>query len=71
MRQFAHEGNATSRSPGADAGTLLRDSSAASSTILIVEDETVVSFFIRTLFEERGRRVAVAETAAEAVTKKR
>jgi CheY-like chemotaxis protein len=35
--------------------------------ILIVEDETVVSFFIRTLCEERGLRVAVAETAAEAL----
>lgn len=35
--------------------------------ILIVEDETVVSLFIRTLCEERGLQVAVAETAAEAL----
>jgi CheY-like chemotaxis protein len=67
MRQSTHEGNATSRPPVADANPLLRASSAAPSTILIVEDEIVVSFFIRTLFEERGRRVAVAETAAEAL----
>lgn len=65
MRQSTHEGNATSRPPGAD--TLLESPSATASTILIVEDETVVSFFIQTLFEERGLRVAVAETAAEAL----
>jgi Response regulator containing CheY-like receiver, AAA-type ATPase, and DNA-binding domains len=45
----------------------MHESSAAASTILIVEDEIVVSFFIRTLFEERGLRVAVAFTAAEAL----
>ncbi|HKR33410.1 MAG TPA: response regulator [Steroidobacteraceae bacterium] len=45
----------------------MHESSAAASTILIVEDEIVVSFFIRTLFEERGLRVAVASTAAEAL----
>lgn len=67
MRQFTHEGNATSRPPGVDADSLLQGSSAAASTILIVEDEMVVSFFIRTLFEDRGRRVAVAATAAEAL----
>lgn len=38
------------------------------STVLIVEDEIIVSFFMRTLFEERGLQVAVAETAAEALT---
>ena len=41
------------------------DGTAAAGTVLIVEDEIVVSFFIRTLFEERGLRVAVASTAAE------
>ena len=35
--------------------------------VLIVEDEIVVSFFMRTLFEERGLQVASAATAAEAV----
>jgi CheY-like chemotaxis protein len=45
----------------------MHESAAAASTILIVEDEIVVSFFIRTLFEERGLRVAVASTAAEAL----
>lgn len=40
---------------------------AAASTVLVVEDEIVVSFFIRTLFEERGLRVASAATAGEAL----
>lgn len=39
----------------------------AQSTVLIVEDEIVVSFFMRTLFEERGLQVAVAETGAQAL----
>jgi len=65
MRQSTHEENSGSRPLGADA--LMHESSAAASTILIVEDEIVVSFFIRTLFEERGLRVAVASTAAEAL----
>jgi CheY-like chemotaxis protein len=67
MRQSTHEESAASRPPGADADSLLRDSAAAAPTILIVEDEVVVSFFIRTLFEERGLQVAVAATAAEAL----
>ena len=67
MRQSTHDEDAVSRPPGADADSLLQDSSAAAATILIVEDETVVSFFIRTLFEERGLQVAVAATAAEAL----
>lgn len=54
MTPSVHEGEATARLPIA-------------STILIVEDETLVSFFIRTLCEERGLQVAVAETAAEAL----
>ena len=49
------EENPGGRPPGADA------------TVLIVEDEIVVSFFIRTLFEERGLQVASAATAAEAL----
>lgn len=49
------EENPGGRPPGADA------------TVLIVEDEIVVSFFIRTLFEERGLQVASASTAAEAL----
>jgi DNA-binding NtrC family response regulator len=65
MEQCTHEGSATSRPPGAD--TLLTGSSASASTVLIVEDEMVVSFFIRTLLEERGLQVAVADTAAEAL----
>lgn len=36
-------------------------------SILLVEDEVVVSFFIRTLLEERGLQVAVAGSAAEAL----
>ncbi len=44
-----------------------RSSSTAPATILIVEDETLVSFFIRTLLEDRGLKVAVAATAAEAL----
>ena len=36
-------------------------------TVLIVEDEIVVGFFIRALFEERGLRVAAASTAAGAL----
>ena len=65
--QSTHDESTASRRPGADAGSLLQESSAAGSTILIVEDEIVVSFFIRTLFEERGLQVAVAATAAEAL----
>jgi CheY-like chemotaxis protein len=45
----------------------MADAPAAARTVLIVEDEIVVSFFIRTLLEERGLQVAVAATAAEAV----
>lgn len=66
MSQLTHEGNLTGRSPGV-AGSMLQDSPAAAATVLIVEDEIVVSFFIRTLFEERGLQVAVAATAAEAL----
>jgi CheY-like chemotaxis protein len=33
----------------------------------VVEDETLVSFFIRTLLEERGLQVAAAAMAAEAL----
>jgi CheY-like chemotaxis protein len=66
MRQSTYEESAA-RPPGSYADSLLRRSSAAASTILIVEDEVVVSFFIRTVFEERGLRVAVAATAAEAL----
>ncbi|HKU13669.1 MAG TPA: response regulator [Steroidobacteraceae bacterium] len=36
-------------------------------SILLVEDEVVVSFFIRTLLEERGLQVAAAGSAAEAL----
>jgi CheY-like chemotaxis protein len=66
MRQSTNNENAASRPPGADADSLLHASSSAA-TILVVEDETVVSFFIRTLLEERGLQVAVAATAAEAL----
>lgn len=65
MEQSTHEGSAASRPPAAD--QLLYHASAAGATILIVEDETLVSFFIRTLLEERGLQVAVAETAADAL----
>ena len=67
MRHSTHEGNGDARPPGADATSLPKDSASAASTVLIVEDEIVVSFFIRTLFEERGLRVASAATAAEAL----
>jgi CheY-like chemotaxis protein len=67
MRPSTHEGSVTSRPAGADANPLLKDSPAAATTVLIVEDEIVVSFFIRTLFEERGLQVATAATAAEAL----
>jgi CheY-like chemotaxis protein len=66
MRQFTHEGNVPGRPPGVGADSSPRESAAAS-TVLIVEDEIIVSFFIRTLFEERGMQVAVAGTAAEAL----
>jgi CheY-like chemotaxis protein len=45
----------------------LQNNHMTQSTVLIVEDEIIVSFFMRTLFEERGLQVAVAETAAEAL----
>jgi CheY-like chemotaxis protein len=67
MRQSTHEGNGNGRPAGADATSLLTNAPSAASTILIVEDEIVVSFFIRTLFEERGLQVASAATAAEAL----
>ena len=60
MTQLTQEGTTTDRPP-------LVDGTAAPGTVLIVEDEIVVSFFIRTLFEERGLQVAVASTAAEAL----
>ena len=65
--QSTHNENAASRPPGADADSLLQSSSTAPATILIVEDEILVSFFIRTLLEDRGLKVAVAATAAEAL----
>ena len=60
--QSTHNENAANRPPGADADSLLHSSSTAPATILIVEDETLVSFFIRTLLEDRGLQVAVAAT---------
>ncbi|HEY7639811.1 MAG TPA: response regulator [Steroidobacteraceae bacterium] len=66
MRQSTFDAS-VSRAPGADTGSLLQNSSAAAATVLVVEDEIVVSFFLRTLFEERGLQVAVASTAAEAL----
>ena len=60
MTQLTREDTTTDRPP-------LVDGTAAPGTVLIVEDEIVVSFFIRTLFEERGLQVAVASTAAEAL----
>lgn len=66
MRPSTFDESAASRPSGAEADSLLRDSSAPA-TILIVEDEIVVAFFIRTLLEERGLRVAAATTAAEAL----
>jgi CheY-like chemotaxis protein len=65
--QSTYNENAASRPLGADADSLLQSSSTAPATILIVEDETLVSFFIRTLLEDRGLKVAVAATAAEAL----
>lgn len=67
MRQFIHEGDAPGRHPGTTAGPRVQDASAPAATVLIVEDEIVVSFFIRTLFEDRGMQVAAAATAAEAL----
>jgi CheY-like chemotaxis protein len=65
--QSTYNENAVNRPLGADADPLLQSSSTAPATILIVEDETLVSFFIRTLLEDRGLKVAVAATAAEAL----
>lgn len=65
--QSTHNENAADRPPGADVDSLLQSSSKAPATILIVEDETLVSFFIRTLLEDRGLEVAVAATATEAL----
>ena len=45
---------------------LTHEGHPAGRPVLIVEDEIVVSFFLRTLLEERGLNVAVAATAAEA-----
>jgi CheY-like chemotaxis protein len=45
---------------------LTHEGNESGATVLIVEDEIVVSFFIQTLLEERGLQVAVASTAAEA-----
>ena len=66
MREYTNNQHAASRPPGADADSVLHTSPSAA-TVLVVEDETVVSFFIRTLLEERGLHVAVAATAAEAL----
>ena len=65
--QSTHNENAVNRPLGADADSLLQSSSTAPATILIVEDEILVGFFIRTLLEERGLKVAAAATAAEAL----
>jgi DNA-binding response OmpR family regulator len=35
--------------------------------VLLVEDEVVVNFFLKTLFEERGFQVVMTTTAAEAL----
>lgn len=67
MQSTHNNENAANRPSGADADSLLQSSSTAPATILVVEDETLVSFFIRTLLEERGHQVAVAATAAEAL----
>jgi len=66
MRQSTDNQNAASRPTGAAAESMLQ-SAASARTVLVVEDETLVSFFIRTLLEERGLQVAVAATAAEAL----
>jgi CheY-like chemotaxis protein len=63
MTQSTHEGNATSRPLTVES----IGAPPAAGTVLIVKDEIVVSFFIRTLFEERGMQVAAAGTAAEAL----
>ncbi|HKS58286.1 MAG TPA: response regulator [Steroidobacteraceae bacterium] len=65
--QSTNNENGASRPTGASADSLLQSSSTAPATILVVEDETLVSFFMRTLLEERGLEVAVAATAAEAL----
>lgn len=69
MRQFIREGNVPSRLPSVKAGSVLEPTAlrATVGTVLIVEDEIVVSFFMRALFEEKGLRVAQATTAAEAL----
>jgi DNA-binding response OmpR family regulator len=36
-------------------------------TVLLVEDEVVVNFFLKTLFEERGFQVVMTTTAGEAL----
>jgi len=36
--------------------------------VLLVEDEVVVNFFLKTLFEERGFQVVMTTTAAEALS---
>lgn len=42
-------------------------SELAGEPVLLVEDEVVVNFFLKTLFEERGFQVVMATTAAEAL----
>jgi CheY-like chemotaxis protein len=69
MRQFTHEGSVPGRPPGTEPGALLERAAGGTdaTTILVVEDEIVVSFFMRALFEEKGLQVAIAATAAEAL----
>lgn len=61
MTQLTHEGSPSGRPHIVDGNR------SAPGTVLIVEDEIVVSFFMRTLLEERGLKVAVAANAAEAL----
>jgi CheY-like chemotaxis protein len=67
MTQFSHEGQVANRPHSAEAGSILERKREAATTILVVEDEIVVGFFMRALFEEKGLQVAIAATAAEAL----
>jgi CheY-like chemotaxis protein len=52
--------------PAADDISALREE-PTNPTVLLVEDEVVVNFFLKTLFEDRGFQVVMTTTAAEAL----
>jgi CheY-like chemotaxis protein len=60
-------GRPDSPTPGATAADGELAGMAAEPAILLVEDEVVVNFFLKTLFEDKGFPVVMTTTAAEAL----